>query len=214
MSYPKVIFLDAVGTIFGIRGSVGEIYSAIAAEFGVNVASDRLNSAFFSSFKAAPPMAFSQAQLAEIPELEFNWWQSIAKATFTAAGVGEEFADFSAFFRQLYAHFAAAEPWYVYNDVLPALKRWQQAGVELGIISNFDSRINQVLTALELGDFFSTITISSLAGFAKPDREIFLIALEKHNCLAEEAWHIGDSLGEDYQGAKAAGIRPFLIKRN
>lgn len=212
--YPKVIFLDAVGTLFGIRGSVGKVYSAIAAEFGVNVAPERLNSAFFESFKAAPPLAFSQAQFTQIPELEFNWWRAVAEATFIAAGVGEQFVDFSAFFEQLYDYFAAADPWYVYDDVLPALKRWQQAGIQLGIISNFDSRINQVLTALELRDFFDTITISSFSGVAKPNPEIFVIALQKHDCLPEEAWHIGDSWNEDYQGAKNAGIRPLLIQRN
>ncbi len=29
---PKVIFLDAMGTLFGIKGSVGEIYRAIAID--------------------------------------------------------------------------------------------------------------------------------------------------------------------------------------
>lgn len=214
MSNPKVIFFDAVGTLFGIRGSVGEIYSVIAGEFGVNVAADCLDAAFFESFKASPPLAFSQVQLSQIPELEFNWWQAIAETTFAATGVREQFTDFSAFFEQLYSYFATAEPWYVYDDVVPALKRWQEAGFELGIISNFDSRINQVLTALELRDFFGTITISSFSGTAKPNPGIFVVALEKHDCLPQEAWHIGDNLAEDYQGAKAAGIRPFLIKRN
>lgn len=35
---PKVIFFDAVGTLFGVKGSVGQIYRAIAADFGVEVA--------------------------------------------------------------------------------------------------------------------------------------------------------------------------------
>jgi putative hydrolase of the HAD superfamily len=213
MKYPKVVFLDAVGTLFGIRGSVGEVYSKIAVNFGVNVSHDRLNSAFFQSFKAAPPLAFSLAQSEQVPELEFNWWQAIARSTFAKSEVLDQFADFSAFFAELYDYFATAEPWYVYDDVLPALIRWQEAGIQLGIISNFDSRIHQVLEVLELRKFFGTITISSLAGVAKPNPEIFAIALKKHDCLPQEAWHIGDSLAEDYQGAKTAGIRPFLIQR-
>lgn len=213
MKYPKVVFLDAVGTLFGIRGSVGEVYSAIAAKVGVEVGPDRLNSAFFQSFKIAPPLAFSQAQFEQIPELEFNWWQAVARSTFATAGAMEQFVDFPAFFVELYDYFATAEPWYVYDDVLPALRRWQQAGIQLGIISNFDSRIQQVLEALELREFFSTITISSLTGAAKPNPEIFTVALKKHGCTPQEAWHIGDSLAEDYQGAKTAGIRPFLIQR-
>ncbi|MEO0490944.1 MAG: hydrolase, partial [Cyanobacteria bacterium J06659_2] len=30
MDYPKVIFLDAVGTVFGVRSSVGQIYRDLA----------------------------------------------------------------------------------------------------------------------------------------------------------------------------------------
>lgn len=213
MKCPKVIFLDAVGTLFGVRGSVGEVYSAIATKFGVNVSPERLNSAFFQSFNAASYLAFPGANYEQIPELEFNWWQAISRSTFTRAGAMEYFADFSAFFAELYQYFATASPWYVYDDVLPALRRWQQAGIQLGIISNFDSRIYQVLEVLELRDFFSTITISSLTGSAKPHPEIFATALNKHNCLPQDAWHIGDSLEEDYQGAKKTGIRPLLIRR-
>lgn len=37
MKKPKVIFLDAVGTLFGVKGSVGTVYSQIAQDFGVEV---------------------------------------------------------------------------------------------------------------------------------------------------------------------------------
>jgi putative hydrolase of the HAD superfamily len=86
-------------------------------------------------------------------------------------------------------------------------------GIELGIVSNFDSRLYSVLQALELRDFFSSITISTQAGAAKPDPQIFAIALEKHNCEPAAAWHIGDSIAEDYQAAKAAGLRGIWINR-
>ena len=102
----------------------------------------------------------------------------------------------------------------LYEDVIPALRLWQLQGIELGIISNFDSRIYQVLAELGLEYFFRSITISSHAGVAKPDPEIFQIALQKHDCSPAQAWHIGDSKKEDYQGAKTLGIEAFLIKRS
>ena len=43
MVQPKVIFLDAVGTLFGVKGSVGEVYREIAADFGVDVAASVLD---------------------------------------------------------------------------------------------------------------------------------------------------------------------------
>jgi putative hydrolase of the HAD superfamily len=213
MTKPKVIFLDAVGTIFGVKGSVGEVYSAIARDFGVTVAAPTVNRAFSQSFKAAKPPAFPGAALSDIPSLEFQWWETIARTTFDVAGVLDQFSNFRVFFNELYSHFAGGEPWHIYPDVLPALESWQAKGIELGVISNFDTRLHTILEILQLRQFFSTVTISSTLGAAKPSGKIFLAALEKHHCLPEQAWHIGDSLKEDYYAAKAVGIRPFLVER-
>lgn len=213
MSQPKVIFLDAVGTLIGLRGSVGEIYSKLAKNAGVEVDSSVVNQAFYQSFKASPPCAFPHASLDEIPSYEFDWWQKIAYATFSRAEVINQFKDFSAFFAELYEYFATFKPWYVYQDVIPALIHWQDQGIELGIISNFDTRLNTVLAELGLTEFFDSVTISSIVGAAKPDKQVFWSALEKHQCTPSEAWHIGDSLEEDYQGAVAVGIEAFLIER-
>ncbi len=213
MERPKVIFLDAVGTLFGVKGSVGEVYSQIAQEFGVEISAETLNKTFIQSFKAAPPPIFLYVEPQDIPQYEFEWWLSVVLKTFEQAGVLKQFSDFSAFFSEVYIHFGTAEPWFVYPDVLAALVNWQRMGIELGVLSNFDSRIYSVLQSLELRDFFESITISTQAGAAKPDAKIFATALEKHNCPPEAAWHIGDSITEDYQGAKAAGLRGIWINR-
>ncbi|ARV59523.1 hydrolase [Nostocales cyanobacterium HT-58-2] len=210
---PKVIFLDAVGTLFGVKGSVGEIYSQIAQEFGVEVSADTLNKTFVQSFKAAPPPIFTDAEEQDIPQREFDWWLDVARNTFEQAGVLQKFSDFSTFFSEVYIHFGTPEPWFIYPDVLPSLVSWRRQGIELGIVSNFDSRIYSVLQALQLREFFGSITISTQAGAAKPDRKIFATALEKHNCPPEAAWHIGDSITEDYHGARAAGLRGIWINR-
>lgn len=213
MERPKVIFLDAVGTLFDVKGSVGEVYSQIAQEFGVEVLPDTLNKTFMQSFKAAPPPIFPYAEPQDIPQCEFEWWFHITQATFEKAGVFEKFSDFSTFFSEVYIHFGTAEPWFVYPDVLPALITWRRSGIELGILSNFDSRIYSVLQSLELREFFGSITISTQVGSAKPNSRIFAVALEKHNCQPEAAWHIGDSITEDYHGARAAGMRGVWINR-
>ncbi|WGV26841.1 HAD-IA family hydrolase [Halotia branconii] len=214
MERPKVILVDAVGTLFGVKGSVGEVYSQIAQEFDVEVAPEVLNTAFIKSWKAAPPPIFPDADPQDIPQREFDWWQIIALNTFESAGVLKQFSDFSAFFGELYIHFGTGQPWFIYPDVLPSLLDWQRSGIELGILSNFDSRIYSVLQSLGLSQYFKSITISTQARAAKPDPRIFAIALEKHNCQPEAAWHIGDSIEEDYQGAKAAGLRGIWINRD
>ncbi len=209
----KIIFLDAAGTLFDVRGSVGEVYRQLANSFGVTVNSQELNAAFSQSFASASPMAFPGIELAKIPQLEFEWWQTVCAKAFQIAGVYHQFSDFPNFFAQLYAHFASAEPWFVYPDVFPALNKWQQQGIELAVVSNFDSRIYAVLKALNLAEYFTSVTISTEVGAAKPDSQIFTAALQKHNCLAENVLHIGDSLKADYCGAKAAGLKAIWLNR-
>ncbi|OZH52161.1 hydrolase [Hydrocoleum sp. CS-953] len=210
----KIILLDAVGTLFDVRGSVGEIYQQFASEWGVDISPVTVNKAFFESFKAAPPMAFPGAEPAKIPDLEFEWWCDIAAETYKKVGVLEQFSDFRKFFSELYDYFATAAPWFVYPDVKPALTKWRDSGINLAVLSNFDSRLYPVLSALNLVDFFSDITISTEVGAAKPDRKIFAAALQKYNCTIEEVLHIGDSLTADYEGAINVGIKAFLLNRN
>jgi putative hydrolase of the HAD superfamily len=209
----KVIFLDAAGTLFDVRGSVGEVYGKFARSWGITVSNEDLNTAFFQSFASASPMAFPGIEAAKIPELEFEWWQAVAAEAFEIAGVFNQFSDFPKFFIELYAHFATAEPWFVYPDVLLALNKWQQQGIELAVVSNFDSRIYPVLKALNLAEYFTSVTISTEVGAAKPDSQIFTAALQKHNCIAEDVLHIGDSFKADYCGAKAAGLKAIWLNR-
>lgn len=211
---PQVIFLDAVGTLFGVAGSVGAIYATIAERHGVTADPASLNQAFYRTFKAAPEMAFPGCDPATIPQQEYRWWRVLAQQTFSSAGILDQFVDFDRFFADLYAHFATAAPWVVYADTIPTLQRWQRQGVELGIISNFDSRLYSVLESLRLAPYFESITISSEAGAAKPSPLIFATALKKHHCEPNQAWHVGDSEDEDVEGAKAAGLRAVWVKRD
>lgn len=97
MQRPKVIFLDAVGTLFGVKGSVGKVYSEMAQRFGVEVSDSALDQAFLQSFPAAPPPIFPGTAADDIPECEFEWWHIVALRTFQQAGVLDQFSDFSAF---------------------------------------------------------------------------------------------------------------------
>ena len=211
---PKVIFLDAMGTLFGLKSSVGEIYQQYALNYGVKANAELLDRAFGESFKSAPPLAFTATEFATIEAQEFTWWKNVVRATFFQLNLLEKFSNFADFFSDVYSYFATEDPWHIYPDVVPALNRWQDRGIELGVISNFDTRLERVLEALELKQFFTSITISSAAGFAKPNPSIFEVALNKHNFKAGQAWHIGDSFTEDYLGAKQAGIWAFCLNRD
>lgn len=213
MKRPHVVFFDAVGTLFEVRGSVGQVYREIARNHGVEVDATVIDQAFYESFKASPPCTFPGVDVLEVPQLEQQWWNTIAQQTFDRAGVLNKFEDFSSFFSDLYLHFETAQPWIVYPDTIPTLEKLRSLNIPLGVLSNFDSRLHKVLRALNLADFFESVTISTEVGVAKPDPKIFAIALAKHHCEPVNAWHVGDSLREDYEAANAAGLRGVLLDR-
>jgi putative hydrolase of the HAD superfamily len=210
---PEVIFLDAVGTLFGVRDSVGSIYSEVASKYGINCQPELLDKCFYSAFKNSAPCIFPGIAPADIPQHEYRWWREINRQTFSAAGVWAQFADFDAFFQELYAYFTTTAAWVIYPDVLPVLERWTRLQVKLGVLSNFDSRLYAVLEALDLAKYFSTVTISTEVNAAKPQSEVFIAALEKYHCAPHSAWHIGDSFGEDYQGANSVGLNAIWLNR-
>ena len=80
-------------------------------------------------------------------------------------------------------------------------------------MSNFDTRVFNVLRGLGIVDLFDTVTISSLAKSVKPSPRIFHLAMEKHAVDPHEAMHIGDSIKDDVEGARAAGMIGVWLDR-
>jgi putative hydrolase of the HAD superfamily len=51
-------------------------------------------------------------------------------------------------------------------------------------------------------------------GKPKPDKKIFMHALEKLSINPHEALFVGDNLELDYKGAENSGLKPLLIDRS
>ena len=210
-SAPQVIFFDAAGTLFHIRGSVGETYLSHARKYGVTASPEAIEKAFKRAFADAPPPVFAVSDPQEIKSCERLWWFDVVHAVFYSVGM---FEGFDEYFEEVFHYFSRPDAWDLYPDTLPTLTSLESRGVELGIVSNFDSRLYEILIGLGIDRFFESITISSFAGAAKPSPQIFHRALRKHGVPPEVALHVGDSLREDAQAATAAGLRGILLDRD
>jgi len=207
----QMVFFDAAGTLFEVQGSVGEIYSRLARGYGVEVAPEEIQRSFARQFRAQPPMAFpSETPEAERLALEREWWRDLVCAVFAGEGA---FPRFEEYFTEVFEFFRRAEGWRLYDDVVPTLAALKARGLRLGIISNFDSRLFDVLRALSLDHYFEAVHISSREGAAKPDPAIFEAALIGHDLAPQNALHIGDSLREDVEAAAAVGMQAIWLDR-
>ncbi len=81
----------------------------------------------------------------------------------------------------------------------------------IGVISNADGRIDDVLRRCHIADCFRTITDSALVGYEKPHPEIFRHALRSLNATPEESLYVGDVYSVDYLGATGAGMQAMLM---
>ena len=210
----QVVFFDAADTLFHVHGSVAEIYLHHAVEFGFPQKPDSLvaiKQAFSRAFGEAPPPIFAVTDPTRIKQSERLWWFDIVHHVFYRVGMFERFDEF---FDHVFRAFEDHRSWRLFPETVSTLTRLKERNLELGIISNFDSRLFTVLRGLGIAEAFDTVTISSLAQAAKPASQIFHLALEKHAIDPEEALHIGDSLREDVEGAKKAGLHTALLDRD
>jgi putative hydrolase of the HAD superfamily len=210
-----VVFFDVAGTLIRVRDGVGAQYARVATRFDVVAEPVALEREFPRAFRAAPPMAFPGAPAEAIPQLEREVWRGIVRRVFEGAGLMLRFAPgaFDAYFEAVYRHFQDPAVWDVYPDVDPALSALRDLGCPLGVVSNFDSRVLGILEGLGLAPRFASVTLSSQVGATKPDAAIFDRALAHHGVGPAHAFHVGDSLVEDFGGARAAGLRAVLIDR-
>ena len=86
-------------------------------------------------------------------------------------------------------------------------------GLRLVVVSNANGRLHHLLERIGLLDAFDHVFDSHHEGVEKPDPRIFRLGLDRVGVRAEEAAMVGDSPEDDIAGARALGMRAFLVDR-
>ena len=102
----------------------------------------------------------------------------------------------------------------LYHDALPAMDALMGSGVRLGVVSNWDCALPDHLARLGVADRFTVIAASAAVGAPKPDPAIFLHACRIAGVDPSRALHVGDRRVEDYDAARAVGMRALLLDRD
>ena len=207
----RAIFFDAAGTLIKPARRLGETYAVLAQKYGVEPSAAEITERFRLCFHSAPPLAFPGTPATRIEDLERAWWKELVQRVFEPWNGFQRFDDY---FAELFAYFAQPDAWALYPEVAETLSVLERRGLVLSVISNFDSRLIGILEGLGAAHWFEHIFVSSRVGYAKPDRQIFHTALERHSLEAGDALHVGDSEEKDLLGANRAGLKGVLVERN
>jgi putative hydrolase of the HAD superfamily len=202
----RIVTFDAAGTLIRLLHPQGKTYAETARLFGYDLDSDRVQEAFRITWKTfAPP----PESMGPRPDDDRDWWRELVARTMETAHY--PIAPFDDYFATVYQTFARPGIWELFPDVPHILAELSSLRIRLGVISNFDRRLYDILAQLNVRDAFEHLIISSEVGVRKPAARIFRVAAERFQVENGEILHVGDELGSDFTGARAAGLEALLV---
>ena len=113
----------------------------------------------------------------------------------------------------LYEGFTDLGNYALFDDVTEPLDALAATGVTLGIVSNFEAWLDDLLAALGVRERFPVRVISGIDGMEKPDPRIYHLALARAGVTADEVAFVGDNPEFDVDPPAALGMFPVLIDR-
>jgi putative hydrolase of the HAD superfamily len=201
----ECVLLDAGDTLLAPAPSFQGRFVAVAAAHGLPLEEAAVDAAVAAAVReAAWPSDWTD------PATQRDFWTGFYRDVLAGLGhtdAGPELAE------ALFRAFSDPAGYRLFDDVRPALDELAAMGIKLGVVSNFEPWLEEVLALQGIADRFAAVAISGSLGVAKPDPEIFKAALAEAGADPAATMHVGDQLVNDVAAARAVGITPVLIDR-
>jgi HAD superfamily hydrolase (TIGR01549 family) len=208
---PRALLLDLDGTLLdnsGIAGAVSRTCDALAARFGGLDAGQlrRANTEVWSDYWPRVETSYWLGQVDGFAVSREAWRRTLQACGYADESVvGYAFAQYRRF---------SGEARRLFADAVELLSYVAKGGFRTALVTNGPSDVQRDhLRALGLQDCFGAVVISGELGVAKPDPAPFQVALARLAVDRHAAWHVGDSLATDVQGAQAAGVFAVWLNR-
>ena len=199
------VLFDAGDTLLAPAPSFQGRFLAVAAAAGLPLEEAAVDAAVAEAMRAAEwPGDWTD------PATQRSFWIGFYRQVL--AGLGHQ-DDGRQVAEALFAAFSDPAGYRLFDDVRPALEALAGWGIRLGVVSNFEPWLEDVLALQGIDRLFATVAISGKLGVAKPDPEIFQVALKEVGAEPEATVHVGDQPVNDVAAARAVGITPVLIDR-
>ena len=123
----------------------------------------------------------------------------------------DDVTDPDACFQELFEHFSRPEAWRCDPNAATTIATLARRGYVLGMASNYDQRLRSVVAGLTALHPLQHLLISSEVGWRKPALQFFLAVGQACDLLPERILYVGDDVANDFEGARAAGLRSVLL---
>ena len=206
------VFFDVGHTLLTPALPEGRVFAEEAARHGVDLDPNKV--------QAFIPQMYVLYE--ELYEQDNSFWSDDQRAIaiwiemyeYLCELTGVDQSKRSVIAHSVHKRYFTSESWCAYDDVAPALIELKARGVRMGLISNWDSSLEDIIIDLGFAQYFDVIISSAVAQLHKPMPEIFELALTRIGSSAAQSMHVGDNVSADVEGAHAVGITPVLIARS
>lgn len=205
----EVVFFDAGETLLGPRPNWSELSAGLLRERGHDVDAETMREGFRAvgdRFRRAADDGWIFSTDAHESR---RFWTSLYAALLDAVGITDEGAP-----EALYHAFSDLRNYDLFSDAVPTLEELRSRGLGLGIISNFEGWLDDLLRHLEIRELFEVVAISGVVGYEKPDPRIFSWAVERAGVSPSVCAHVGDQPYFDAEPAIECGLHGILLDRH
>jgi putative hydrolase of the HAD superfamily len=199
----RAVLLDVLGTLCYLDEPASRLRRELATR-GIEVSEQRAQGAFAAEIGYYLEHQMEGATPASLEDLRDRCAAEVVRVLELPAGQRDSVRE----------ALLAALVFVPFPDVRPALEALRRRGLRLVAASNWDCSLPDVLARMGLGDLLDGAVSSAVAGAGKPDPAVFHQALAVAGCGASEAVFVGDSLENDVEGARRAGLRALLVQRS
>jgi putative hydrolase of the HAD superfamily len=163
------------------------------------------------------PARYAEARLAALEDLEHHpeldhdeeiWVRFTEDIIRGMGGNGVGVRDVAEAITDGWLH---SENFELYEDAIPVLEKLRGSGLKIGLVSNTSRDLDAFIRhfALDVDAWLA----SGRHGKVKPSPTIFRAVLDLLEAEPEASAMVGDSLADDIEGARALGMRAFLLDR-
>lgn len=214
----RALSLDAMGTLIDLRVPFVETYRSLLIEFGheshkVEKLSVQQMRNLWKDAEAALPLEILSNHLnryGALPGYRHGFWSILWETMYKALGL--PVAQYEIELERSLEVFGSAALWQLLPQAGKVLEKARANGVPLVLASNFDERLVNIVKELRIQHYFQKIVVSARIGREKPSPLFFKEVEQALSLPRESILHVGDSLENDFEGARSYGFQAALVK--
>jgi putative hydrolase of the HAD superfamily len=205
----RAVFFDVGETLVHVDPSFADLFVTVLAGAGHDRTVEDVREASAHIYTRFSEASRDGSMWTTSPERSRAFWTSVYERMLGQLGVPDD----DGLAVRLHREFTRLENYALFDDVRPTLATLEQAGLSLGIVSNFEGWLEEWFGVHDLVETFPVRVISGIEGIEKPDERIYRLALERAGVAAAESAYVGDNPEFDVEPPAAIGMFPVLVDR-